>query len=115
MTREDSLHFVQERLRQQHASTPLTRERRMHRRPRVMRRFVARLERGEGRDFERVDGSVLVRCASGTLWITHDGDCKDVILSADESYRAERDQAMHLYALQPTVLEIEFEDEVLPH
>ncbi|MDB5899015.1 MAG: hypothetical protein JWP41_2617 [Ramlibacter sp.] len=112
MNQEDSLQFVQDRLRANNGS-PLDREVHLGPRARVMRRFAVELERGSTRVFERVDGSVMVRCASGSLWITHDGDPKDVILSPEESYRAERDAAMHLFALQPCVLEIEFEDEVL--
>jgi hypothetical protein len=42
-----------------------------------------------------------------------DGDSKDVILASEESYRVERDGAMHVFALQACVLEIECEDEVL--
>jgi hypothetical protein len=113
MNNEDSLQFVQDRLRLNHAS-PLNRELRLTPRPRVMRRFAVELERGSTHVFDRVDGSVMIRCISGSLWITHDGDPKDVILASEDSYRAERDGAMHVFALQACVLEIEFEDEVLP-
>jgi hypothetical protein len=112
MNIEDSLQFVQDRLRANNGS-PLYREVHLRPRPRVMRRFAVQLERGSTRVFDRVDGSVMVRCASGSLWITHDGDPKDVILSEQETYRVEREDAMHLFALQPCVLEIEFEDDVL--
>jgi len=52
-----------------------------------------------------------VRCAEGRLWITHDGDPKDVVLDARQSYRAEREDPMRVHALAPCVVEIEFEDE----
>jgi hypothetical protein len=109
--KEDSLRFVQERLRHNHS--PLHRE--LHLRPpkRVRRRFAVELEKGDARRFDRVDETVLVCCASGSVWITHDGDPKDVILGPRESYRAEREDAMHVFALQPCVIEIEFEDDVL--
>lgn len=113
MKEEDSLHFVQERLRHRHAS-PLTRDLHLRRRPRVTRRFAVELPRGSTRVFHDVDRSVRVRCAKGSLWITQDGDPKDVILGAQQTYQAERERPMHLSALQPCVLEIEFEDEVLP-
>ena len=109
---EDSLEFVQERLRLQTISSPLTREFGFRQKPQVKRRLVAQMCKGEARNFERVNESVVVCCSSGSLWITHDGDPKDVILGAEESYRAEREEAMHLSALQPCVVEIEFEDEV---
>ena len=111
MDKEDSLQFVQERLRHHHS--PLA-EFRLRQPPRVTRRFAAEMQKGEARTFERVDSSVELRCARGSLWITHDGDPKDVILNAGESYRAVREDAMHVFALQPCVLEIAFEDEVLP-
>jgi len=110
----DTLQFVEERLRHHHVA-PRTRDLRLNRPPRVKRRFAVRMHKGEARTFERVDASVLVCCARGSLWITHDGDPKDVILAPRESYRAEREDAMHLFALQDSMLEVEFEDEATPH
>lgn len=112
MNTEDPLAFVQERLRHQHAG-PLTRTLSLDARPRVTRRFAVELPKGEARVFERVDESVKVHCSTGSVWITHDGDCKDVILAGHESYQAQREDAMHLFALQDCVLELEFEDEAL--
>jgi hypothetical protein len=111
MNKEDSLQFVQERLRQNHS--PLHRQ--IHLRPpaRVKRRFAVAMDKGEHRHFEEVDDTVLVCCGSGSLWITHDGDPKDVILIAGECYRAEREDTMHVFALGPSVLEIEFEDDIV--
>lgn len=112
MYKEDSLQFVQERLRHDRSS-PLTRELRLRPPARVTRRFALEMDEGEARTFERVDATVALRCAQGSLWITHDGDPKDVILNAHDSYRAEREDSMHLFALKPCVFEIEFEDDVL--
>ncbi len=114
MTSEDSLQFAQERLRP-HPATPLNRTLRLdQRRPRVTRRFAVELAKGETRVFERVDDTVQVHLAAGGLWITHDGDCKDVILAAGESHHADRCGAMHLFAMQDCVLELEFEDDASP-
>jgi hypothetical protein len=114
MNKEDSLQFVHERLRHNHPSA-LARELRLRQLPRVTRRFALEVDRGEALMFEHVDDSVAVRCARGSVWITHDGDPKDVILVGGEIYRAEREDAMHLFALQPSVVEIEFEDDVTQH
>ncbi|GAB3661551.1 DUF2917 domain-containing protein [Ramlibacter alkalitolerans] len=111
MTKEDSLQFVQERLRHNHS--PLARELRLLSPPRVKRRFAIEMEQGEARRFDPVDDTVMIGCASGSVWITHDGDPKDIILGANESYHAEREDAMHVFAMQRCVLEIEFEDDVL--
>lgn len=113
MNKEDSLQFVQERLRHNHST--LGRELRLREPPRVRRRFAVEMGKGEHRSFERVDASVLVCCNSGSLWITHDGDPKDLVIVAGEHYRAEREDAMHLFALQPCVIEIQFDDDVLEH
>src|SRR5215218_453413 len=114
MNTEDSLQFVQERLRHNHSS-PLARELRLRQPARVTRRFVVAMGKGEARIFEHVDASVMIKPATGSLWITHDGDPKDVILYPQDTYRAEREDAMHVFALQDSTFEIEFQDDVLEH
>ncbi|MBI5275404.1 MAG: DUF2917 domain-containing protein [Burkholderiales bacterium] len=82
------------------------------RRPeRVTRRVCLKLARGATEVIPDVDGSIVVRCARGSVWITHDGDPKDVILQPQQTYQAERDDPMRMHALQACVLEIQFEDE----
>jgi hypothetical protein len=113
MRPEATLQFVQDRLRQRHSL--LYRE--LHLRPpeRVRRRHAFALERGAARQFACVDCGLQVHCAQGSVWITHDGDPRDVVLAAGERYEADREDPMHVFALQPSVVEIEFEDEVLEH
>lgn len=110
MQPEESLLFAQERLR--HHLAPLTRIGLGHR-PRITRRFALQIPQGQARVFERVDSSVQVHCAQGSLWITHDGDCKDVVLAAHETYCADSEQPMNLFALEPCVVELSFEDDML--
>jgi hypothetical protein len=115
MNKEDSLQFVHERLRHNHHAGLVREFGLLHERPRITRRFAIELGEGEAHKFELLDPSFSVRCARGSVWITHDGDPKDVILVGGEEYRTERSDPMHLYALVPTILEIEFEDEVTQH
>ncbi|MBS0340430.1 MAG: DUF2917 domain-containing protein [Proteobacteria bacterium] len=42
-----------------------------------------------------------LRCVVGTLWITHDGDPKDIVLEAEETYRVDRPARMVIHALEP--------------
>ena len=41
-----------------------------------------------------------VHCVLGALWITHDGDPKDIVVEAGHSYRADRNARMLVYALE---------------
>ena len=111
MNKEESLQFVQERLRRQHGSA-LDREVHLRPRQRVTRRVAMEMASGSTEVFDCVDDTVKVHCASGSVWITHDGDPRDVILVARECYCADTDRTMRVSALQACVLEIEFEDEV---
>lgn len=42
----------------------------------------------------------IVTCSRGCLWITHDGDVKDIVISAGESYRSARASRMLVYGLE---------------
>ena len=41
-----------------------------------------------------------VTCLQGALWITHDGDPKDIVLDAGEHYEADRPTRMLIHALE---------------
>lgn len=43
---------------------------------------------------------VTIECRSGSLWLTHDGDCKDVVLAAGQAYRSERPGRLLVHAME---------------
>lgn len=51
--------------------------------------------------------SMVLHCMRGELWITYDGDCKDLILRAGERYRVERRKILEIYAFEDSVLEVQ--------
>lgn len=78
--------------------------------PRVTRIVALELPGGGMETIPSVDASIVVRCSRGSLWITHDGDCKDVMLGGGEFYRAQRRAPMRIHALGDAVVEIQFDD-----
>lgn len=44
-------------------------------------------------------GGMFVECLSGTLWITHDGQLKDLVLEAGEHYQVCSDAVMLVHAV----------------
>lgn len=49
----------------------------------------------------------LIRCSTGELWITLDGDRRDVVLPAGASWRVEGDGPVVVSALQPSAFSVE--------
>jgi hypothetical protein len=47
-------------------------------------------------------GGTHVDCVRGCVWITHDGDPKDLVLPAGTSYTSTRGACMRVYAFEPT-------------
>lgn len=45
-------------------------------------------------------------CLRGSLWITHDGDPRDITLEAGQSYRADRNARMLVQALDSAELRL---------
>ena len=45
-----------------------------------------------------------VTCLTGLLWLTHDGDPKDLILQPGEQYQADRRSTLLVHALQDSGL-----------
>jgi hypothetical protein len=76
--------------------------------PVITHRFNLRLEGGVSEVVPQASACASVRCTAGSVWITHDGDPKDVVLGPGESYDAPRPAAMLLHALQPCAIEMQF-------
>jgi hypothetical protein len=76
--------------------------------PIVTHRFSLSLARGVSEVVPQAASCALVRCTAGSVWITHDGDPKDVVLGPGDSYEAPRPAAMLLHALQPCAIEMHF-------
>ena len=49
---------------------------------------------------------VSINCLEGSLWITQDGDPRDVILSAGRSYRIDRTSRVMVFATSDARLQI---------
>lgn len=48
----------------------------------------------------------VVQCSRGTVWVTHDGDPKDVVLVAGESYRSRSAARLIVQALEDSDLSL---------
>lgn len=80
-------------------------------RPRVTRRYAAHVRQGATREIVPPPGRITVHLRGGEAWITHDGDPRDVVLQANQSYTADNGGRMTLHALRGTcVLEIQVDD-----
>lgn len=57
-----------------------------------------------------------VQCESGTLWITQDGDRRDIVLEAGQQFRRNGNAATIVYALASAELTVQHRPRVgLPH
>jgi hypothetical protein len=76
--------------------------------PAVTHCFALKLDAGRSESVPQAACCVMVRCIEGRLWITHDGDPKDVVLDAGESYSAARPATMLVHAMRPSAVEMRF-------
>jgi hypothetical protein len=47
-----------------------------------------------------------IECTEGCVWLTHDGDCRDVLLEAGQSHMADRDSRLLIYAMGSSVVRL---------
>lgn len=74
----------------------------------VTHRFTMQLRPGACEVVAQPNQGVNVCCKRGRLWITHDGDPKDIVLDAEQSYTPERCDRMTLQAMQGSEVEMQF-------
>lgn len=51
--------------------------------------------------------STRIVCVAGTVWITLDGDTRDIVLSAGDSFQVDRRAGVLLYALGDACVRLE--------
>ena len=68
--------------------------------PQVRRLLALGVPAGRLRELPMGQGRMVVHCRSGEVWITHDGDPRDVVLKKDESYVVDRPARMTAFALR---------------
>ncbi|MCG2592756.1 DUF2917 domain-containing protein [Ramlibacter sp. XY19] len=69
--------------------------------PAGIRRLLAvGVKAGRLRELPMGKGRMVVHCRSGEVWITHDGDPRDVVLRQDQSYIVDRGARMTAFALR---------------
>jgi hypothetical protein len=66
----------------------------------VTRWFSATVRKGTTTEIPFPPGRVTLHCRKGEAWITHDGDPRDVLLPAGESYAADNPRRMTVHALK---------------
>ena len=77
----------------------------------VRRLFALGLAAGATQQLDPLPG-MTVHCRTGRLWITHDGESRDVVLQARESYTVDSGRTMRLHALDESGLEIQVDSAV---
>lgn len=65
---------------------------------------VVTLGKGSIHRIERPAGWV-VACVAGSVWLTHDGDPRDIVLAAGERHVADRASRLLVQALEPAAIE----------
>ena len=75
-------------------------ERQQPARSSVRRLLALGVPAGTLQELPRGAGRMVVHCRSGEVWITHDGDPRDVFLQKDQSYIVDRPARMTAFALR---------------
>ena len=57
---------------------------------------------------------VQILCREGSLWVTLDGDPRDIVLDAGESFTPDEHRRALIYALAPSSLSLAMERQIIP-
>jgi hypothetical protein len=74
-------------------------ERMLTGRPQVTRWLAVGVPQGRTCELPLAKGRMVVHCRQGQVWITHDGDQRDIVLRPNQSYTVDRDQRMTAFAM----------------
>ena len=77
----------------------LGREQVLRARPKVTRLLAFGVAGGATRPLPRATGRMVVHCRSGVAWLVHEGELRDVVLQANQSYVVNSGQPMTAHAL----------------
>lgn len=81
-------------------------------RPRITRWLAVGVRAGHTAPLPQVPGRMVVHCRRGTAWITRDGESRDLVLRADESWEIDRQEGVTVHALHgDCTLELEVRED----
>jgi hypothetical protein len=63
------------------------------------------LSRGETHASMGLQGQ-RIECVSGCIWLTHDGDCRDVVLKAGQAHVLDRSSRLLIHALGSSAIRL---------
>lgn len=68
-------------------------------RPQVTRWLALGVAANTTRELPRANGRLVVHCRRGQVWITHDGEARDIVLRTDECYVVTGEGRMTAHAM----------------
>lgn len=66
----------------------------------LTRLYAVSLAPGATREVPHAAGRMTLHCRVGKLWITHDGDPRDVVLDANQSHSVDRAERLTVHAMR---------------
>jgi hypothetical protein len=66
----------------------------------IRRLWSLAVRSGRLRELPRWQGRMVVHCRSGEVWLTHDGDPRDVVLKKDQSHVVDSKGRMRAFAVR---------------